>query len=68
MCISVYFILRPFPISFMVTEEFANTGFLMQAVYLLVSIVGTRFKYYTAWSVGMVALHATGFTFNPRPD
>jgi hypothetical protein len=40
----------------------------MQIVYLLVSIAGARFKYYAAWSLGMVSVHATGLTYNPKID
>jgi hypothetical protein len=38
----------------------------MQIVYLLISIMGARFKYYAAWSLGMVGVHASGLTFNPK--
>ena len=57
-----------FPLSFMLGEEYRNMNFFMQAAYLLISMIGVRFKYYTAWSLGMVAMHATGFTTNPQTD
>lgn len=34
----------------------------------MVSIVGVRFKYYSAWSLGMVSMNATGITYNPKLD
>lgn len=40
----------------------------MQIAYLLISIMATRFKYYAAWSLGMIAMHATGFTYNPQHE
>lgn len=30
--------------------------------------MGARFKYYAAWSLGMVAMNATGLTYNPKVD
>lgn len=30
--------------------------------------MATRFKYYAAWSLGMIAMHATGFTYNPQHE
>lgn len=57
-----------FPTSFMLSTEYSDMNFFMQAAYLLISIIGLRFKYYTAWSLGMVSMHATGFTTNPKID
>lgn len=28
--------------------------------------MAVRFKYYSAWSLGMVAMNATGLTYNPE--
>lgn len=30
------------------------------------SIFAFRFKYYTAWSLGMIGMNATGITYNGR--
>lgn len=40
----------------------------MQTAYLLITIMATRFKYYAAWSIGMVGMHATGFTYHPQSE
>lgn len=58
----------PFPLSFMLTSDYTEYCYLMQIFYLIVSITGARFKYYAAWSLGMVAVHATGLTNNPKID
>lgn len=50
----------------MLTPEYANMNFFVQAGYLLISIMGARFKYYSAWSLGMVGFNATGLTYNPE--
>jgi hypothetical protein len=28
-------------------------------------MIGVRFKYYLAWSLGMMGMNATGITYNP---
>jgi len=66
--IAVYFVLAAFPLSYMLTPEYTELNFFMQSAYLLVSIMGCRFKYYAAWSLGMVAMNSTGLTYNPKVD
>lgn len=41
-------------------------NFFYQSVYLLIAIIGARFKYYSAWSLGMIGVNATGITYNPK--
>lgn len=50
----------------MLTPEYAESNFLYQIVYLLISIIGARFKYYSAWSLGMISMNASGITHNPK--
>ena len=52
----------------MITPEFAEMNFFFQAAYLLISIIGARFKYYSAWSLGMLSMNASGITHNPKYD
>lgn len=68
MAVAVYIVLMPFPLSFMLTEGYQHYSFFMKSVYLLVSIMGCRFKYYSAWSLGMMAMNASGITYNPKVD
>jgi hypothetical protein len=28
--------------------------------------MGVRFKYYLAWSLGMIGMNASGLTYNPK--
>lgn len=35
---------------------------------MLISIIGTRFRYYTVWGIGMLGVHATGLTYNPKKN
>lgn len=32
---------------------------------MMIAIFGFRFKYYSAWSLGMIGMNVTGITFNP---
>lgn len=63
--VALYVILMPLKISYMYSPEFAELNFLKQSVYLLVCIIGARFKYYSVWSLGMISVNATGITYNP---
>jgi hypothetical protein len=31
-------------------------------------MLSIRFKYYTAWSLGMISMNASGITYNPQFD
>lgn len=68
MSLAVFITLSPFPCSKMISPQFNNWNFLIKSAYMMVSIVGVRFKYYSAWSLGMVSMNATGITYNPKLD
>ena len=61
----IFAALSPFKISYLITQEYAELNFIYQTLYLLVAIIGVRFKYYSAWSLGMIGMNASGITYNP---
>ncbi len=38
-----------------------------QFLYLLLTLIIFRFKFYTAWSLGMLGMHASGITYKKAP-
>jgi hypothetical protein len=52
----------------MLTEEFASSNIGYKLLYMTVAIFAFRFKYYSAWSLGMLGMNATGITYNAIKD
>lgn len=52
----------------MLTDEFDNTNLLYKIAYMSIAIFAFRFKYYSAWSLGMLGMNATGITYNLHKD
>ncbi len=49
----------------MLSDEFYhNYNILYKMLYMSLAIFAFRFKYYAAWSLGMVSMNATGITYN----
>ena len=61
----IYFIYETYvPISAMRNVDFYNNSYLYVAFYVLVSVTLARTKYYTAWKLCMVGVHASGVSYN----
>jgi hypothetical protein len=52
----------------MLTDEFSAKSIFYKIIYMTVAIFAFRFKYYSAWSLGMLGMNATGITYNPKRD
>ncbi len=52
----------------MLTQEYADSNIFYKIVYLTIAIFAFRFKYYSAWSLGMLSMNATGITYLPEND
>jgi hypothetical protein len=52
----------------MLTDEYSEQNWAYKIGYLVVSIFAFRFKYYSAWSLGMISMNATGITYNGLED
>jgi hypothetical protein len=52
----------------MLTDEYSEQNWAYKIGYLVVSIFAFRFKYYSAWSLGMISMNATGITYNGLDD
>jgi len=50
----------------MLTDHFDDYNILYKVLYLTVAILGVKFRYYSAWSLGMVGMNAIGITYNPE--
>ena len=35
---------------------------------MIIAIFAFRFKYYSAWSLGILGMNAIGITYNPKRD
>ena len=65
---AVYFSLISFNLDYMLTQEYYDLNILYKILYMTVAIFAFRFKYYSAWSLGMLSMNATGITYNAEKD
>lgn len=63
--LAVYFATGQFKIDDLLTEEYANYSLWYKFVYIYFIIFSTEFKYISAWSLGLISMKASGFTYNP---
>ena len=49
----------------MLTAEYASYSLWYKFIYIYLIIFSTEFKYISAWSLGMISMKASGFTYNP---
>lgn len=52
-----------FPCSKMNEPDFLDNSALFVLFYTVVAIFGFRFKYFTAWKIGMFSIHASGISY-----
>lgn len=55
-----------FPAHYMITTEFASESLLYKFVYINISMLAVRMKYYGGWSFGNSIITACGFNYNPN--
>lgn len=48
----------------MLSDEYSESNIVYKVVYMTLAIFAFRFKYYSAWSLGMLGMNATGITYN----
>lgn len=63
-CLVCYFLTDPFEILYTTTEEFAAGSYLYKMLFIGGVILHIELKYITAWSLGMIGMHASGITYN----
>jgi D-alanyl-lipoteichoic acid acyltransferase DltB (MBOAT superfamily) len=61
----VFITAETYEIEHILTEEFAQTNIFNKFSYVLINMIGVQFKYISAWSLGMISMKASGFTYNP---
>lgn len=65
---AIYVVFLQFNLDYMLTDEFYNTHIIYKILYMSIAIFVFRFKYYSAWSLGMLGMNATGITYNVHKD
>lgn len=68
MTLVIYVTFLQFNLEYMLTDEFDSAHILYKIFYMSVAIFAFRYKYYSAWSLGMLGMNATGITFNLHKD
>jgi len=63
-----YLGLSHFYIERVVTAEFEEYSYGYRLLYMVICITYIELKYVTAWSLGMVSMRASGFTYNPSKN
>ena len=47
------------------TEWYAQQSLCYKFLYIQLIVFSTEFKYISAWSLGLISMKASGFTYNP---
>lgn len=65
MSIAVYLATSSINVNDLLTTWYSEQSLLYKLFYLQLLVLNIEVKYISAWSLGMVSMKASGFTYNP---
>ena len=68
MALAAYGATSIFPLSTVIEPVFTEYSLPYRLLYCVISITHIELKYVTAWSLGMMGMRASGFTYNPAKN
>ena len=57
-----------FPLESIAEPFFGDYNFFYKLLYCVLCITHIELKYIAAWSLGMISMRASGFTYNPSKN
>lgn len=66
--VALYGITSVFPLERIVEAEYTTYGIAYKLFYCVMAITHVELKYVSAWSLGMISMKASGFTYNPEAN